>query len=908
MWSIRVNTELENRAFSSDCSEILRAFDVDPDMGLEAAEVAARLSKFGPNSLQRQVRRSFLSILVHQFQGVIVWLLAAAALFSIYLQDLVEASAIVVVLLINGAIGFFTEHRAARSMEALQKIADIRTHVHREGQDRMVDAHELVPGDIALLEAGDVVTADMRLLKTSDLHVDESVLTGEAMPVVKQTDTLRGDPTIAERSNMVFKGSAITQGSGTAVIVGTGMATELGRISDLTQTAEAETSPLEKRLDLLGHKLVWLTLGLTVFIIAIGVWRGHAFAQMVETGIALAVAAVPEGLPVVSTLCLARGMWRMAQRNALISRLSAVETLGATTIILTDKTGTLTENRMTAIGYLISSGEVEIKSVPVTNDLAFSLNGDSVCLSEQPVLQRAIKTGAMCNAASLGDGDGRTGDPMELALLELAASTGHPRDDVLQTCPEQSQYPFDPDTRMMATVHESSEGAVFAVKGAPEAVLAVCDRVATAEGPQALSPAARDAWTVRAEGAAGRGLRLLALAEKTTSDPDAEPYDGLILLGMVCLSDPIRADVPKAIAASRHAGVRVAMMTGDHAETGAEIARQAGLAEGDLAVLSANDLCDIDLDTPRPEDRARILAADVFARVAPVDKLKIVTLYQKCGQVVAMTGDGVNDAPALKKADIGIAMGQRGTQVAREAADMVLNDDAFASIIAAMRQGRVIFANIRKFVVYLMSCNVSEILVVGFAVGAGLPTPLLPLQILFLNLVTDVFPAFALGLGTGDDTAMDSPPRDPSQPIIDNRRWAYIALLGGTITVATLGAFVLALEWLILPTEEAITVAFLTLALAQVWNVVNMRAPGTDIFRNEVTHNPWVWAAISLCLGLIGAAIWLPGLSEVLSLPNPGAAGLALAAGFSTLQLVLGQIVLWLAPPERPAMHAPSGL
>ena len=410
----------------------------------------------------------------------------------------------------------------------------------------------------------------------------------------------------------------------------------------------------------------------------------------------------------------------------------------------------------------------------------------------------------------------------------------------------------------------------------------------------------------RAQAAAGRGLRLLGLATKTATAADAAPYEGLILLGMVCLSDPIRDDVPDAISASRSAGVRVVMMTGDHAETGAEIARQAGLADGDLTVLNGNVIGTMNLDDPTDDDLARILAADVFARVAPADKLKIVALYQKSGQVVAMTGDGVNDAPALKKADIGIAMGKRGTQVAREAAQMVLNDDAFATIIAAMRQGRVIFANIRKFVVYLMSCNVSEILVVGLAVGAGLPTPLLPLQILFLNLVTDVFPAFALGLGKGDDTVMDRPPRNPAEPIVDNRRWAYIAVLGATITAATLGAFVLALEWLNLPVAQAITVAFVTLALAQLWNVFNMRAPGTGIFANEVTRNPWVWSAIALCLGLIGAVLWLPVLAEVLSLPNPGAQGLALAAGFSALQLFFGQIALWLVAPGTLAAQAPA--
>ncbi len=881
-----MNADIEQQAFSKEIDRVADTLGVNPEKGLQSVEIEERRARYGANALRRQATQSTLSIFLHQFQGIIVWLLAAAAGFSLFLGDVVEALAIVAVLLINGVIGFATELRAARSMEALHQIAQVTTQVRRDGKTRMLDAQALVPGDVVLLDAGDIVTADMRLVVASNLHVDESVLTGESVPVQKQTDALAPDTVVAERTNMVFKGSGVTQGTAVAIVTGTGMQTQLGQISALTQNAQGEASPLEQRLDRLGHKLVWLTLALTVFIVVAGILRGQPLAQMIETGIALAVAAVPEGLPVVATLCLARGMWRMAQRNALLSRLSAVETLGSTTIILTDKTGTLTENRMTVAGYLLEAGDVEADDLqectprPATGPLAL-----------------AIRTGALCNGASLGDGEQRIGDPMELALLDMSHSTGQPRDVILQAYPEEKQHPFDPDTKMMATVHNGPEGPFFAVKGAPEAVLEVCDNILTEEGSKPLNDEDRAVWSARVLAQASRGLRLLGLATKT-ADVDADPYEGLTLIGMVCLSDPIRADVADAIAASRHAGVRVVMMTGDHANTAAEIARQAGLIEGTLTALDGADIRDMDLDNPTEADRARILSADVFARVAPDDKLKIVTLYQKSGQIVAMTGDGVNDAPALKKADIGIAMGQRGTQVAREAAQMVLNDDAFATIIMAMRQGRVIFGNIRKFVVYLMSCNVSEVLVVGVAVGAGLPAPLLPLQILFLNLVTDVFPAFALGLGRGSDTVMDHPPRDPSEPIIDNRRWAYIALLGAMITFATLSAFVVALHGLALPTAQAITVAFVTLALSQVWNAFNMRAPDAGVLRNEVTRNPWVWGAIGLCLGLIGTAIWLPGLSDVLRLPSPGTQGLAVAGGFSVLTLIGGQIVLWLAPPE----------
>jgi Ca2+-transporting ATPase len=457
----------------------------------------------------------------------------------------------------------------------------------------------------------------------------------------------------------------------------------------------------------------------------------------------------------------------------------------------------------------------------------------------------------------------------------------------------------------MATVHGAEDGHVFAVKGAPEAVIAACDKELGPEGPRPLDDAGRTEWELRNAAAAREGLRLLALAMKRESAADTDPYVGLTLVGLVCLQDPLRADVAEAIRASRGAGVRVVMLTGDHTDTAEAIARDAKLGDGDLTVVRGDELADLDVDEVDEAMRRHILGADVFARVSPATKLMLVGLYQQAGHVVAMTGDGVNDAPALKKADIGIAMGRRGTEVAREAAHMVLKDDAFGTIIEAMRQGRVIFANIRKFVVYLMSCNVSELLVVGLAVGIGLPSPLLPLQILFLNLVTDVFPAFALGLGKGDDEVMRQPPRNPAEAIVDRPRWILIGFLGAAITLSTLGAFWLALFWLQLPAPGAVTVAFLTLALAQLWNVFNVRDPAGGLVRNDVTRNPYVWGALVLCLGLIAAALWQPGLSGVLSLPDPGMAGLTLAAVMSLLPLALGQILLlamgpnWLLPHHR---------
>ena len=891
------------KAHARSIEDVAAALDTDPGAGLGADAVRQRQQQHGPNRLRRQKKRSALRILLHQFDSFIIWLLVAAAALSFALGDLAEGVAIVIVLAINAAIGFFTELRAARSMEALLSIAEVRTRVRRDNAETQVDARDLVPGDVVVLEAGDVVTADLRLTEASNLHSDESVLTGESVPVTKQTDATAAEAAIGDRFCMVFKGTAITQGAGEGIVVATGMETEIGHISDLVQGAEGEAPPLERRLDRLGHRLVGLTLALAALTVGMGILRGRAVVDMIQTGIALAVAAVPEGLPVVATLSLARGMWRMVQRNAVITRLSSVETLGATTIILTDKTGTLTENRMTAVRYLLAGQDVDAEREG--GELSFEVDGSRLSPEDDARLGWALRIGALCNNASLGDdGDERAGDPMEIALLSAARDAGLSRDSLLETHEQVHQHAFDPDAKMMATVHAGEDDCLFAVKGAPEAVIGACEEELGPDGPRALDEDGRADWGARNAAAAKEGLRLLALAMKREKASAAEPYAGLILVGLVCLQDPLREDVADAIRASRRAGVRVVMITGDHAGTAEAIALDAGLGDGALTVIEGDELRGIDADTADPATRDRILEADVFARVAPATKLTLVALYQQAGHVVAMTGDGVNDAPALKKADIGIAMGQRGTQVAREAAHMVLKDDAFGTIIEAMRQGRVIFGNIRKFVVYLMSCNVSELLVVGLAVGAGLPSPLLPLQILFLNLVTDVFPAFALGLGKGDDEVMAQPPRNPAESIVNRPRWFLIGFLGAAITVATLGAFALALFWLELEAEPAVTVAFLTLALAQLWNVMNMRSPAGGLFLNDVTRNPYVWGAVALCVGLVAAAVWVPVLSDVLGLSDPGMVGLMLAAGMSFLPLVIGQVLLlsvnddWLNTPK----------
>jgi Ca2+-transporting ATPase len=616
---------------------------------------------------------------------------------------------------------------------------------------------------------------------------------------------------------------------------------------------------------------------------------------MIETAIALAVAAVPEGLPMVATLALARGMWRMARRNALIQRLSAVETLGATTVIMTDKTGTLTENRMTVVQITLPTCDVSVAAAVARDDPVFVSNGAQLDPAEDAVLRPFLEVCVLCNNAVLTAAEGpganaaAVGDPMEAALLVLGAKAKIFREDLLKIHPELQEEAFDPELKMMATVHQAQIGYRVAVKGAPEALLRRASHVETLKGPAVLSDAERAQWHKKSDDLAERGLRVLAIASKVSDGLGDPVYKDLTLLGLVGIHDPPREDVAAAITACKHAGIRVVMVTGDHAVTAQQIASAVGLVDrAGRRPIEGTDLTST--HAPNEIERQGLLQTSVFARVSPKQKLDLISVYQDAGAVVAMVGDGVNDAPALRSADIGIAMGQRGSQVAREASDLVLRDDAFGTIVAAVAQGRVIFSNIRKFIVYLLSCNLSEIMVVGLASLAGLPLPILPLQILYLNLITDVFPAFALGAGEGEADVMERKPRDPKEPFLTRQHFVAIGVFGAIIAATTLGAFSSAILLLGMDAKRAVTIAFLTLALSQLWHVFNMRDAGTGLVINEVTRNRYVWAALLLCLGLILCAVYVPQLANILGLTPPSARGLWLAVSVSFIPWVLGQL------------------
>ncbi len=890
---------MEQPAYARPTGDVLDALNVSAEEGLTQAEAEARTEKFGPNRLRESERKSWRRILFEQFTSLVVILLLIASVTAAAFGQIVEGIAIAAALVINAAIGFVTEFKALQSMEALRRIGQINALVHRDGDTREVPADVLVPGDIVLLTEGEVVPADLRLLTTENLQCDESALTGESVPVDKTTEPLdEAEPPLAERSNMVFSGTSVSRGAAEGVVVATGMDTEIGRISELVEGADDDATPLERRLERLGQKLIYVVIAVGVVVAGAGILAGKELFLMIETAIVLAIAAVPEGLPIVSTVALGRGMWRMARRNALVKKLSAVETLGATTVIFTDKTGTLTENSMVMRRVALPAGDIEV--IRDGDNTTFQAGEQPASLDDRPDLEAALRVGVLCGNVEWSNGDSDeaddrwSGDPTEVALVAGGVASGLDRERLREDLPEEREESFDTQTKMMATFHRSGDGGyrVF-VKGAPEAVLGACARVGGPGGEELdIDDRVRDEWLQRNQDMAGDGLRILAVAEKTVGDVSEDPYAGLTLLGLIGLYDPPRETIRDAIAACRHAGIGVVMVTGDQPATAANIAHAIGIVEdGRPAVLRGRDLGQVaDADAGR---RELILKTSVFARVSPEQKLNLIGVYQDAGAIVGMTGDGVNDAPALKKADIGIAMGQRGTEVARETSDIVLKDDAFETIVMAIEQGRSIFDNIRKFIVFLLSGNLGQIIAITAVALVNAPLPLLPLQILFLNLLLDVFPALAIGVGKGDASVMDRPPRNPKEPILARRHWLAVTGFGAVIAASVLGAFAYALLVMGVEEREAVTISFLTYGFARLWHAFNMRSVGSNIVNNDITRNPFVWGALAVCGGLLLVAIYVPLLASLLHVAVPSPQGWLVVAAGSLAPLVVGQIALF---------------
>ncbi|GAB3978798.1 cation-transporting P-type ATPase [Spirosoma terrae] len=847
--------------------------------GLTSAEVEQRQQRYGLNVLDTVQADSWLTVLIRQFKSIIVWVLAAAAIVSFVLGDSAEGLAILAVLAINTIMGFVLEWNASQSMQALRQLDVTVARVIRDGKTQEISSEQITIGDLLLIEAGDVIVADAELVEVHQLDVDESTLTGESLPVAKTTEPVADDAPLGDQYNRLFKGTAVTAGTGRALVTAIGSKTELGKIAQLVTESEQTATPLEKKLDSLSRVLIWVTFGLTGLFAVAGFLRGEALKPLIETSVALAIAAIPEGLSVVATITLAYGMLRLARKKVLVKRLSAVETLGGTSVILTDKTGTLTENRIEVFSLQLPG---------LQEDLYAELKSNTVDqnLPEGDALDRLMLVGTLCNNAEVdfeAEQPRELGDPVEVALLKFAHRAGQPIDAIRQDYPRLAEQAFSSDTRIMATLHEHKLRYVVAVKGAIEEVMARCP---------GLSGEQRSRHLQRSERMASDGLRTLAFAyRETTEKPDDDTFaqSNLTFVGLIGFLDPPRLAVTPALQACREAGIRVVMATGDHPSTALTIARQVGLVDAETKLaLTGRDLKPF--DTLTAEDREQLLRCQVFARVSPAQKQSLIDFYQQQGNVVGMTGDGVNDAPALKKADIGIAMGLRGTQVAAEAADLILKDDSFTSIVRAIGQGRVIFENIRKFVLFLLSCNLSEIFVVALAGLVGLGNPLLPLQILFVNIVTDVFPALALGVGRENGTLMKRPPRQPNRPLLDRADWRLVVLYAFIITAAVLGAYLYALNEWNYTAEQGSTIAFYALSWVQLLHVFNLYSGRrASLINNEITRNRYVWLALLVCVGILLLTYYVPVLIQILAIQALDRKALLLIVGAGLFPV----LVIW---------------
>ena len=878
--------------------EVAKALRANLTSGLTDAEAAERRGQFGPNALAEAQGRPALAILFGQFQSLIVALLVVVTVVAFALGETIEAVAVLVVIVLNAAVGFLTEWRAEQALNALQRQAVALAHVLREGQEREIPAAELVPGDIVLLAAGSRVPADGRVVEGVRLQVAEAALTGESLATMKSVEPVPDEAApLGDRRNMAYLGTAVTDGRGRILVTATGMRTEVGRIGTLIDEAGGRETPLERKLTQLGHALVGVVLVLCAVIVGAGWLRGYGFLYMVEVGISLAIAAVPEGLPAVATMTLALGMQRMARMGALVRRLPAVEALGSTTVICTDKTGTLTRDEMTVRALQLGDRRIDVSGTGYSTSGDFQEGGRAVDARADAHLALALRVGALCSDATLDLTDGKAavlGDPTEGALVVAAAKAGMGKDDLVREAPRVGEVPFSSESKRMVTVHRTPGGpAVAYVKGAPDGVIHASVAVFTGEGVRPLTPEGREKVLADNRELGGRALRVLALAYKDLPEGyrDEDLAGDLVFVGLVGMIDPLRDEAKDAIETCRRAGIRIVMITGDQEATATEIGRQLGLGRDPqgrpLRTAHGRELAGLNAEGWR----SIAAGVGVFARVSPEHKLRIVEALQAGGEVVAMTGDGVNDAPALKQADIGVAMGIKGTEVAKEAAAMVITDDNFTTIVGAVEQGRVIYANILRFVHYLFSCNLAEILVVFVALMVGWPLPLGALQILWLNMITDVFPAMALALEPSNPDAMKRPPRDPREPLMTPRFVWLIGWQGLLLSGVTLLAFLVGMRWYGAEDpgpRHATSLAFMTLAIAQVFHAFNARSQVRSAFTARLFTNGWLWAAVAATLLLQVAAVYMPFLQTVLhTVPlNVADWGLVLACSLAPVGVV----------------------
>lgn len=845
---------------------IASQFKTDFALGLTETEAEQRLKKTGPNLLSKQKKASALIIFFQQFSSVVTWVLLGAIIVSVSLDEKADAIAILVIVILNAVIGFVLEYRADRAMAALQQMAAPKATVLRDGHAKTIAASDIVPGDIILFESGDVIAADAHLFELSTLKVNEAPLTGESVPVAKQLDPCSAETPLADRKNMVFMGTSIADGTGRAIVVATGMQTEMGHIAKMLSEASSGETPLQKKLNQVGSRLLWLCFFIVIAIFGLGLLRDIPIFKLFMSSVSLAVAAIPEGLPAVVTVALALGVQRMVRRSVLVRRLAAVETLGCLQVICTDKTGTLTVGEMTARKLVTASGIYGIRGEGYNLTGGFSLQGHETNVTDDKLLQATLRAMVACNNAEFRQQDGQVatvGDPTEVALLVAAAKGGIWRGELQVSLPRIKELPFSSERKRMTVVCKEDNGFIALVKGAPEIILERCTHILTQNGIKKITPNDKARMRQSCELMASEALRLLAFAERQLEPIELEKEEeeienNLVFLGFIGLQDPPHASVKESVSRCKRAGIKPVMITGDHPDTARAIAQELGILGASDRLLTGNELESLSEE----EFSHCVKEVAVYARVTAEHKLKIVRAWKKQQMVVAMTGDGVNDAPALKEAAVGIAMGKTGTAVTKEAADIIVMDNNFTSIVAGIEEGRTIYDNIAKTLAYLLAGNSGELLVVFVALLIGWPLPLLPIQLLWINLVTDGLPAIALATDMAEPGVLNRPPRATQKSMMDILFFKRVTFIGCLTALVTLGVF--AYEYLIdgdlIQAQDA---AFSVLVTAELLRAFGARSQTKNIWQVGFFSNLRLFFIVSISFSLQVLIHHIPILREL---------------------------------------------
>ena len=877
--------------------DILSKLETSREEGLNSSDIESRLEKYGHNELKEETGKSFFSKIKEQFSDFLVLILIGAALISIFVGEKTDAIVILAIVVLNAFLGIYQEGKAEKSLEALKQMASPTAKVIRNGHLEVVPASTLVPGDIVILEAGDIIPADLRLIESSNLKIEEASLTGESVPVEKNGNIdFDHEVSLGDRTNMAYMSTIVTYGRGKGVVVGTGHETEIGKIATAIQSYEDETTPLQKSLNQLGKFLGIATVIICIVVFGVGLLQGRDVLEMFMVAISLAVAAIPEGLPAIVTIVLALGMNKMVKRHAIVKKLLAVETLGSTTVICSDKTGTLTQNEMTVVKIYTDGKILDVTGTGYEPKGEFQLNGENIDTNSIGDLDTLLSIAILTNDAELeetSEGYKIIGDPTEGALVTLAGKSDVNKKDINSSYPRIGEIPFDSDRKMMTTFHKGyiKDKVVSFTKGAPDIVIDRCSHISTNGQVVPFNNELKEEVLKINSLFSKDALRVLAFAYK---EYDSMPEDissesnenNMVFVGLTGMIDPARDEAKDAIKMCKQAGIETVMITGDYKETAFAIAKELGMAENESQAMMGSEL-----DNISDEDLREVVKnTKVYARVSPDHKVRIVSALKANGNITAMTGDGVNDALALKKADIGVSMGITGTDVAKNTAELILTDDNFASIVAAVEEGRIIYDNIKKFVFFLLSCNIGEILIVFTSILLNLPVPLLPIQLLWLNLVTDSFPALALGVEKGDPDIMERPPRNPNTPLLSKDLMFGVIVQSIAIAASSIAAYILALKAHPNDIVTARAITFATLITAELLRAYSSRSQKYTLFKIGVFSNKTLVYGTTFSFLLLLVVLYVPFLQPIFDTVPLGFAQWEIVLIFAFIPLVIGEL------------------